>query len=47
MNLNKGCIEIYLGKRIELYKSKMNLNKGCIEMIHNFISKQGIALDEP
>ena len=32
MNLNKGCIEIFLLFVCELYILPMNLNKGCIEI---------------
>ena len=32
MNLNKGCIEIYIVDWDRVLRLMMNLNKGCIEI---------------
>ena len=39
MNLNKGCIEIWLLPGCRLKRSKMNLNKGCIEIVVSEVAK--------
>ena len=37
MNLNKGCIEIFLLAFYGMDNRWMNLNKGCIEMVEIFL----------
>ena len=47
MNLNKGCIEIYLAFEFHRMIHLMNLNKGCIEIFISHYEYTPSAADEP